>query len=98
MSGLHVYSAPVICNRPGCDREWNNDPILDVACPDCRAGVGIRCKRPSGHSGSFVDAHAARDLEADRQGAYGACPLGLCGVAKLPAAIPAQSAQQELLL
>jgi len=91
MSGLHVFSGPVICNRPGCTVEWRRDPILDVACPDCRAGVGIRCKRPSGHSGPFVDAHAARDLTADAQGAYGHCPLGICGVAHQPA-------QQELML
>jgi hypothetical protein len=96
MSALQIHSGPVVCNRPGCEREWSADPILAVNCPDCRAGVGVRCKRPSGHSGPFVDAHAARDLEADRQGAYGPCPLGLCGVVNIPAA--QRPAQQELLL
>lgn len=55
--------------------------MLEVACPDCGAGIGVRCKRPSGHSGPFVDAHASRDLAADAAGAYGPCPLGRCGSA-----------------
>jgi hypothetical protein len=96
MSALQIHSGPVVCNHPGCEREWSADLILAVSYPDCRAGVGVRCKRPSGHSGPFVDAHDARDLEADRQGAYGNCPLGLCGVGNLPAA--QRPAQQELLL
>lgn len=95
MSGLHICSGPVICSRPGCLKEWLRDPILEVVCPDCGAGVGVRCKRPSGHSGGFVDAHAARDLAADQQGAYGACPLGICGIAN---EVGKRSAQQELML
>jgi hypothetical protein len=91
MSGLHICTGAAICNKPGCNREWDHDPILDVICPDCHAGVGVRCKRPSGHSGGFVEAHASRDIAADAQGAYGPCPLGLCGISVQPK-------QQELAL
>jgi hypothetical protein len=81
MSGLAIRHGPVCCAKPGCSLEWPRDPILEVGCPDCGAGVGVRCKRPSGHGGGFVDAHASRDLAADAAGAYGTCPLGICGVA-----------------
>jgi hypothetical protein len=77
---------PVHCLKPGCCREWPRDPVLEVACPSCRAPIGRACKRPSGHGvwgtyGRFCD---ARDPAADRAGAYGECPLGQCG-AKRPA-------------
>ena len=80
MSALAIRTGPCVCAVPGCDRAWPCDPILEVACPDCHAPVGVRCKRPSGYSGSFVTAHAARDLAADAAGAYGPCPLGRCGL------------------
>ena len=104
MSGLAIRHGPVCCAKPGCSLEWLRDPILEVVCPDCGAGVGVRCKRPSGHGGSFVDAHASRDIAADRQGAYGTCPLGLCGLetatflAGKPASAKQRAAQAELLL
>lgn len=104
MSGLHIGHGPVCCAKPGCDLEWPRDPILDVTCPDCQAAPGVRCKRPSGHSGSFVEAHASRDLAADAAGAYGTCPLGLCGLetatllAGKPASARQQTAQAELPL
>lgn len=50
----------------------------------CAAPVGTGCRRPSGHAGGFVELHAARDLAADAAGAYGPCPLGLCGLAHQP--------------
>jgi hypothetical protein len=53
---------------------------LLVPCPDCHAPVGVGCRRPSGHSGPFVELHAARDLLADREGKYGPS-LGSCGLA-----------------
>ena len=81
MSALAIRTGPCVCAKPGCDREWSRDPILEVACPDCHAPVGARCTRPSGHSGGFVTAHTARDLAADAAGAYGPCPLGQCGTA-----------------
>ena len=86
MSALLTHAGPCVCSVPGCDREWPRDPMLEVSCPDCRAPVGVRCKRPSGHSGPFVQAHAARDFAADAAGAYGPCPLGRCGPASSTAA------------
>lgn len=77
MSARHLH--PVVCLK-GCRREWARDPIYEVACPTCRAGIGHPCVRPSGH-GSFGDFHRERDIAADRAGAYGVCPLGRCGLA-----------------
>jgi hypothetical protein len=72
----------VTCMRPGCDRTWPRDPVLEVACPDCGARVGTRCRRPSGHTAwGEANFHAARDTAADQAGCYGQCPLGLCGLA-----------------
>ena len=76
----HIVRGEAHCNNPGCARSWPRDPVLEVICPDCRAGVGTGCKRPSGHSGPFVEFHAARDILADRQGHYGSCPFGRCGL------------------
>ena len=36
------------------------EPPYTVECPTCHAPAGSRCKRPSGHSGSFVQPHADR--------------------------------------
>ena len=79
-----IVTGAAHCNRPGCPSAWPRDPVLEVACPDCGAGVGVRCRRPSGHAGRFTDLHAARDHLADAEGAYGPCPLGLCGAANRP--------------
>jgi hypothetical protein len=70
------------CLREGCDRSWPRDPVLEVACPTCRAPAGRNCRRPSGHQawgphGRFC---SPRDVAADLAGAYGPCPLGLCGM------------------
>ena len=73
------------CANPGCGRVWARDPVLEVCCPDCNAAIGVRCKRPSGHSGPFVELHARRDILADQSGAYGPCPLGICGLRRVPA-------------
>lgn len=67
----------VSCNRKGCDRTWEMDPILEVECPTCEAGIDARCKRPSGHSGPLVDYHQSRDTLAVKEGYYGECPLGI---------------------
>ena len=32
----------------------------EVACPQCQAKAGSYCKRPSGHSGPFVQPHQQR--------------------------------------
>ncbi|WP_443029628.1 zinc finger domain-containing protein [Sphingomonas sp. TX0522] len=77
---LHIARGLAVRAKPGCERSWPRDPVLEVRCPDCAAPIGVRCRRPSGHSGPFVGLHASRDLLADRQGAYGACPLGTCGL------------------
>lgn len=89
MTALTLAKGPCRCSKPGCNVEWDRDPALEVECPDCKAQVGSGCRRPSGHGGNFVDLHAARDLAADAAGAYGTCPLGLCGVAN-------RAVQQEL--
>ncbi len=68
----------VACQRPGCDRTWPRDPVVEVVCPSCRAGVGQWCKRPSGHRA--MTPHADRDILADRMGKYGVCPSGRCGL------------------
>ncbi|MEQ9705655.1 MAG: hypothetical protein RLN66_01655 [Roseitalea porphyridii] len=51
--------------------------MLEVPCPSCNAPIGVKCRRPSGHS---CEPHAPRDIAADRAGHYGDCPLGLCGL------------------
>ncbi len=79
-----IAKGTAACNRPGCDRTWPRDPVLEVACPTCYAPVGVRCKRPSGHSGPFIELHVDRDLLADSEGKYGLCPLGICGAANRP--------------
>lgn len=76
----HIVKGQAFCQKPGCANSWPRDPVLDVACPDCKVPVGAGCRRPSGHSGPFVELHAARDILADREGKYGPCPLGLCGL------------------
>ena len=63
-----IVKGPAVCNKPGCGKCWDIDPVLLVPCPDCQAPVGVGCRRPSGHSGPFVELHAARDLLADREG------------------------------
>lgn len=66
----------VHCNL--CPKTWPRDPVLEVACPTCRVGVGQRCRRPSEHSVPFGGFHAARDLLAAAEGHYGVCPVGRC--------------------
>lgn len=78
----------VHCQREGCGQSWPRDPVREVPCPDCRARVGSPCKRPSGHKASSP--HNARDIAADRAGAYGTCPLGICGLANVAARGAAQ--------
>lgn len=64
----------VHCGR--CGQEWPRDPALEVPCPRCRAGVGVRCRRPSGHGGNFTGLHAARDRAAMDAGLLSRCPAG----------------------
>lgn len=86
-----------VCLKPGCDRTWPHDPVLDVPCPDCKVGVGVKCRRPSGH-GAFGGAfHAARDIAADKAGAYGPCPLNLCGLARKAGGADVTTGQMALL-
>jgi hypothetical protein len=71
---------PVHCARPSCDVRWPRDPVLEIPCPVCRAPIGVKCRRPSGHPiFGLLDFHARRDIEADRRGKYGRCPSGRCG-------------------
>jgi len=73
----------VYCQKPGCGRSWERDPILEVPCPACGAPIGAPCKRPSGHpmrpDFHGFGYHADRDLAAERAGHYGVCPSGRCG-------------------
>lgn len=87
----------VHCLKDGCARTWPRDPATEIACPGCGAGIGKKCKRPSGHTawGSWV--HDARDIAACRAGHYGPCPSGRCGLkddpdggAAVPPALPEQ--------
>jgi hypothetical protein len=81
----------VICLKPGCNCSWERDPALEVACPDCKARVGSKCRRPSGHTTWQGEVHSARDLLADKLGHYGACPSGRCGLNReMPVAPAAQ--------
>lgn len=68
----------ISCNRDGCDRTWPRDPVLEVDCPSCRAPIGTKCKRPSGHGGNLVHPHGRRDNLAVAEGHYGTCPLNIC--------------------
>ena len=79
-----IVTGTAQCTRLGCTSTWPRDPVLEIACPDCGAAVGVRCRRLSGHAGGFTDLHAARDILAHAQGAYGPCPLGICGAANRP--------------
>ena len=81
----HAVKGTAFCQKPGCGKAWPVDPVLTVQCPDCKAAPGVGCRRPSGWSGPFVEFHASRDLLADREGKYGPCPLGLCGLDRVPA-------------
>ncbi len=47
-----------------CETEYDRDPALEVACPQCKADVGQRCRRPSGHTCSI---HVGRDKKALRE-------------------------------
>lgn len=76
------------CLKPGCGKTWTRDPVLEVVCPDCRARVGVWCKRPSGHKA--MNPHNSRDLLADRGAHYGDCPLGCCGAVNKTTPEPAQ--------
>ena len=46
-------------SRP--DFTAHRHPVLAVPCPDCRAGEGAWCKRPSGHKADRDPVDAARD-------------------------------------
>jgi hypothetical protein len=73
---MAALKGPVHCQR--CGHEWARDPVLEVACPVCRAKAGSPCvaRAPSGHvkSGAFQGlppwGHDERDLLAAREGHY----------------------------
>lgn len=67
----------VACRR--CGQEWPRDPALEVPCPVCRAPVGQRCRRPSGHGVFGGGLHAARDEVANRAGILAKYNGGLGG-------------------
>lgn len=58
-----------------CGQTWPRDPALEVACPECLAPIGRKCKRPSGHGVWGGQFHAARDeLAMKSVPGYGKCP------------------------
>jgi hypothetical protein len=57
------------CNA--CGEEWPRDPAFEVECPDCKAGIGSPCRRPSGHACAI---HASRDRLAMEMGLLAPCP------------------------
>jgi hypothetical protein len=57
-----------------CGETWDRDPRLEVECPECKAGVGQVCRRPSGHN-VFGQPHVAREqLAVDRGVLSRECP------------------------
>ena len=79
----------VTCSR--CGQEWPRDPALEVSCPVCRAPVGQRCRRPSGHGVFGRGLHVARDEAAMRAGYLAKCEAGLDGVMEdVPSSTPSQ--------
>ena len=65
---------------------WPRDPALEVECPTCHARVGVKCRRPSGHS---CELHHSRDQAAMDAGFLRPCPKG-------PSAQQAMTPQLEL--
>ena len=63
------------CRR--CGQEWEKDPRLAVACVRCGAAAGVGCKRPSGHSGPFVEPHVIREQAALDSGLITLCPCAI---------------------
>lgn len=59
-----------------CGQEWPRDPCLEVACPMCHAGVGVKCRRPSGHGifGKAFPFHPERERRAMALGILARCP------------------------
>lgn len=63
-----------VCNA--CEREWERHPVLEVECPKCHAGIGARCRRPSGHTGPLIEPHVEREQLAVDLGVLELCPAG----------------------
>ena len=61
---MGVKTKDVTCN--GCGRVYPVHPCLLVACPNCKAKAGSRCKRPSEYEAA--EFHAEREREAVIQG------------------------------
>lgn len=40
----HIVKGEAVCQKLGCAMSWPRDPVLEVACPDCRAPG--RCPLP----------------------------------------------------
>ncbi len=62
---------PIACGDCGVELDFDADPALAVVCPECRAPVGSRCRKPSGHRMPHGTVHALRDVSALEAGAYG---------------------------
>jgi len=70
----------VRCSR--CCQEWPRDPALEVVCPTCNVGIGVKCKRPSGHNVWGDQPHEARDRLAMERGFMEKCKGNLVRQAK----------------
>lgn len=64
-----IVTKPAKCSR--CGETWPRDPALEVPCPSCPAGVGVWCKRPSGHKAASL--HSERDRAAMKAGILKKC-------------------------
>jgi hypothetical protein len=75
----------VLVKCSACGQEWPRDPALEVECPVCRAGVGVPCKRPSGHETFGSQPHPDRDrLAMHVVTGYGRCPAAVSTTVKAP--------------
>lgn len=57
-----------------CGQEWDKHPFLQLPCPTCDAPAGAWCRRPSEHSGPFVEIHVAREQAVVDAGLVDICP------------------------
>ena len=72
MNALLAAAKPgVSVGCQNCAQRYPQDPPFEVVCPVCGDAAGSYCRRPSGHSGSFIPFHAERDLLAKKRGFYG---------------------------
>ena len=78
----------IVCEE--CGQGWEKHPATAVPCPQCRAGVGTPCKRPSGHDLIGGIPHVARERKAVDEGLMELCPEGPTARSKRDVGDPAK--------